>query len=100
MLGVSVGQFKIRRLETKLETYEESLAYLTEWCKKNQDISLKISDWLSSNTYNLDVKQLKTVTQYHIEISKIMYATIALLDKVYKNKERLEKWKEDLSNVQ
>lgn len=97
---MGVGQFKIQRLETKLEVYEKSLDYLSKWCKENQELSLKISEWLTANTYKFDIKQLKTVTQYHIEISKIMYATIALLDKVYRNKERLEKWKEDLSNVQ
>lgn len=97
---MTVGQFKIQRLQTKLETYERSLDYLTKWCNENQDLSLKISKWLSDNSDKLDIKQLKLVTQYHIEISKILYASIALLDKIYRNKERLDKWKEDLKNVQ
>ena len=67
---MTVGQFKIQRLQTKLETYERSLDYLTKWCNENQDLSLKISKWLSDNSDKLDIKQLKLVTQYHIEKRK------------------------------
>lgn len=97
---MTVGQFKIQRLQTKLETYEKSLDYLTNWCNENQELSLRISKWLSENSSNFDIKHLKLVTQYHIEISKILYASIALLDKIYRNKERLDKWKSDLKDVQ
>lgn len=97
---MATGDFKLLKLQKKLEVYEESLDYLTKWCKNNEELSLKISNWISSNTDNFELKHLKIITQYHIDISKVHYATIALLDKVYKNKERLDKWKEDIQNVQ
>lgn len=95
-----MNNFKIARLQSKLNTYKESLDYLTKWCKANQELSLKISEFLAKNSDKFNINQMKTVTQYHIEISKVMYATVALLDKIYRNEERLEKWKEDLQNVQ
>lgn len=96
---MAVGEFKIFRLQDKLEKYKKSLDYLNEWCKENQELSLKISRWLNENSDKFELKHLKQITQYHIEISKILYASIALLDKIYRNEERLEKWKKDLQDV-
>lgn len=95
-----MSEIKIRNLKSKLETYEKSLEYLTQWCQDNQEVGKKITKWLNDNSEKFEMKNLKTITNYHIEISKINYATIALLDKVYKQKERLEKWEKEIERVQ
>lgn len=89
-----------RKIRTKLEQYENHLNYLTEWCEQNKELSNKISKWLTEKVDNTDIKNLKIITNYHIEISKIMYSTIALLDKIYRQKERYEKWQSELEKVQ
>lgn len=94
------AEIKVRNLRSKLETYEKSLDYLTKWCQDNQEIGAKITKWLNNNASEFEMKNLKTITNYHIEISKINYATIALIDKVYRQKERLEKWQEEIEKVQ
>lgn len=91
---------KLKSLNSKLETYEATLNYLTKWCQDNQDLSKEISNWIKTSVNELNANHLKTITNYHIEISKINYATIALLDKVYRQKERLEKWQEEIEKVQ
>ena len=91
---------KMKKMQDRLRFYENSIDHLKIWFEENEELSLKITRWLKESADKLDLNQLKTVTQYHIEISKIMYASLALLDKVYRNKERFETWEKELEELQ
>lgn len=91
---------KLKKFEEKLTFYENSIEHLSNWFEESQKLSLEITKWLKESADKLDLNQLKVVTQYHIEISKIMYASLALLDKIYRNEERFKKWSEDLRELQ
>lgn len=90
---------KLKRADEKLKFYENSIEHLRIWYEENEQLGLKISKWLNEKSDEFDLSQLKTVTQYHIEISKVMYASLALLDKLYRNKERFEQWQADVNEL-
>ncbi len=87
-------------MEDKLRFYENAIDHLKIWFEENELLSLEITKWIKESSDKLDLNQLKTVTHYHIEISKIMYASLALLDKLYRNKERFEQWSNELEEIQ
>lgn len=91
---------KISTIERKLMFYETSLEYLKTWVEENQELALQITRLLKEKSENISFTDLKKITQYHIEISKVMYASLALIDKIYRSKERIEKWHADLEKVQ
>lgn len=90
----------LQTIDDKLKFYAASIEYLRDWVQENEKLAVEITKLLRENlkTDN-SVEDLKFITHYHLEIAKIIYSSIALIDKVDNTQIKLEKWKSDLENL-
>lgn len=84
-MGLNENQtFNERGLESisREVFYKEAIDYLLAWYSSSKDLQLALNEYIVSKVDIVAKKDLVKIMSYQLESSKILYSTVALLDKM------------------
>lgn len=62
--------------------YKEAVDYLLEWFSCSRGLQLALNEFIVNRVDDIAKKDLTQLMSYQLESSKILYSTVALIDKM------------------